>query len=175
MWKIICKSLGNKINETDKRESDIACVLRIFYAIIMQKNIVKNQTEKSFNRGINSMIQVLTGTAGWMDYCEEGIKTDLVDMDGITLKTGDVVEILQGDWFRSGNISKCRVGTAIIVFDQYENFFCNDQRFFLEGWFSYDWKNNDQFLIRKVDQSEHKENSHYRIFKNDVDNNEGIQ
>ncbi len=32
--KIICKSLGNKISENEK-ESDMACFLRIFYALIM--------------------------------------------------------------------------------------------------------------------------------------------
>lgn len=33
-WKIICKSLGNKISDNSK-ESDIVCCLRIFYAFIM--------------------------------------------------------------------------------------------------------------------------------------------
>ena len=106
------------------------------------------------------MIEVNT-TEGWMDYCQVGIETDLVDMNGVTLKTGDVVEILNGDWFRS-NFDGCRMETSMIIFDQYENFL-GHTKFFVEGWLSVDWANDDRWLIRKVDQSEYSPESHYRI------------
>ena len=112
------------------------------------------------------MIQVNT-TQGWMDFCQAGIETDLVDMDGVALKTGDVVEILDGHWFRN-DIEGCRVGTGMVIFDQYENFL-GHTKFFVEGWLSVDWANDDKWLIRKVDQNEHSTNSHYRIVEGETE------
>lgn len=39
------------------------------------------------------MIQVLT-TQGWHDYCDVGVETDLRDVNGDVLYTGDVVEVV---------------------------------------------------------------------------------
>ena len=105
------------------------------------------------------MIQVKTNQ-GWMDYCQAGIETDMVDMNGVALKTGDVVEILDGRWHR-GDVKNCRVGTGMVIFDQFGNFLV-DTKFFVEGWFSHDWANDDEWLIRKVGRSQHVD-SHYRI------------
>ena len=109
---------------------------------------------------IKNMIMVNT-TQGWMDYCQAGIETDLVDLDGVALRTGDVVEILDACYHRA-DIKDCRVGTGMVIFDQYDNFLVGT-KFFVEGWFSVDWGNDNKWLIRKADQSEHSTDSHYQI------------
>ena len=110
---------------------------------------------------------IVNTTQGWMDYCQAGIETNLVDMDGVALKTGDVVEILDGHWLRN-DIKDCRVGTGMVIFDQYDNFLVGT-KFFVEGWFSVDWANDDKWLIRKVNQSEHSTNSHYQIVEGETE------
>lgn len=107
------------------------------------------------------MIEVNT-TQGWMDYCQVEIETDLVDMNGVSLKTGDVVEILDGDYHRCG-FDGCRTGTGMVIFDQYDRFLVGT-KFFVEGWLSVDWANERKWLIRKVDRVQH-DPSHYRIAK----------
>jgi hypothetical protein len=43
------------------------------------------------------MIQVLT-VGGWCDYCDSGVETDLRDVNGDALRTGDVVEVVSHQW-----------------------------------------------------------------------------
>ena len=45
---------------------------------------------------------LVKSNTGWNDYCPVGIVTDLVDMNGDQLMTGDVVEILDGNYYDAG-------------------------------------------------------------------------
>lgn len=98
------------------------------------------------------MIQVLA-TSGWCDYCPVGLLTDLVDIDGVELQTGDVVEVLEGNWFRADDIpdNDARRDVAMIIAD-IDTKFINDSRPYVSGWLKQDWSagRDGNWLIRKV-------------------------
>jgi len=106
------------------------------------------------------MIQVKSNI-GWVDYCEVGVETDITDMNGVVLKTGDIVEILEGSYHRAG-IEDCCVGVSMMIFDQCKKFITDD-RFFASGWLKMDWK-DDKYLIRKVSADRwDSDDKHHRI------------
>lgn len=103
------------------------------------------------------MIQVLT-TQGWHDYCDVGVETDLRDVNGDVLYTGDVVEVVSHQW---GADLATPVGVHMVIFDQHQNFISTD-RFFVSGWLSQDW-NDGQYVLRRVDRDQLPADSHHRI------------
>ena len=108
------------------------------------------------------MIEVKTNV-GWRPYCDEQVKTDIRDMNGVTLYTGDVVEILYKPYYDAG-IKDCQTSdTAMIVFDQRKRYISTD-KFFVEGWLDQDWEDEtENYLLRIVDRTKHNPKSHYRI------------
>jgi hypothetical protein len=83
------------------------------------------------------MIEVKT-TDGWKPYCDENIATDLMDMNGVELFTGDVVEVLRVWNFEDGTVQADVVDTAMVIFDQHKRFI-NTDKFFVEGWLNHNW------------------------------------
>lgn len=107
-----------------------------------------------------AMIEVKSNI-GWTDYCQTNIVTNLSDIDGVQLKTGDIVEVLDRDYYEAG-IEDCQVCHGqMIIFDQYQKFISTD-KFYVEGWLDADWEGGN-FLIRKVGSINHDPASHYRI------------
>ena len=108
------------------------------------------------------MIEVKTNN-GWKPYCDEQVKSDIQDMNGVTLYTGDVVEVLYKPYYDAG-IKDCQTGdTSMIIFDQHKRFISTD-KFFVEGWLKHDWEDEtENYLIRIVDRTKHNPDSHYRI------------
>ena len=103
------------------------------------------------------MIQVLS-TQGWCDYCDLGVKTDLLDANGNILHTGDVVEVITYEW---GEDQAEVIGVAMIVFDQHKRFIGTD-RFFVSGWLNQNWS-ECVYALNRVDISQLPDNFHYRI------------
>ena len=97
------------------------------------------------------MIEVNT-TLGWMDYCNDGVITDIIDMDGVVLKTGDFVEVLNHNQDYSLDI-------AMVVFDEFQNFI-SDNEFYIDGWKNVSHTND--YLFRKTNKDLIRK-SHYRI------------
>lgn len=96
------------------------------------------------------MIQTLTNV-GWHDYCEVGIETDIIDIDGNILKTGDTIEIINANYYNKG-IDNPEVGLSMILFDQYANFI-SSSKFYADGWSNMDWSESDNYIIRKTNKN----------------------
>lgn len=114
-------------------------------------------TSASLPSNRKKMIEV-NSNKGWMDYCHACVESTIVDMNGTVLYTGDIVEVLDSDYYNAG-IEDCRVGSGMVIFDEFKNFLGHD-KFFVEGWLSASVP--DKYLFRKIN-NDPRVNSHYRI------------
>jgi hypothetical protein len=106
---------------------------------------------------MTQMIQVLT-VIGWDDYCHVGIETNLLDHSGLRLKTGDMVEVVNK---KLGPVEDLAI--EMVVFDQFRKFLFSD-KFYVSGWFSRNWDEDDEYVIHKANPNSNS-NGRFRIIE----------
>lgn len=80
------------------------------------------------------MILVKTNN-GYVEMCDQGIKTDIIDTNGKVLKTGDIVKVYDSQRKALSSFEDdpdyALVSTNMVVFDQFDKFSnSNDSSFF---------------------------------------------
>lgn len=107
------------------------------------------------------MIQVKS-TSGWVDYCHNNNPTNIKDKNGIVLKTGDVVVVLDQKYIDGGiPHEECVIGHYMVVSDQWMKFI-RDDKFYVDGWLSVDWTTNKDYTIERTDRFMLPPTSHFR-------------
>ncbi len=107
----------------------------------------------ALDSGEMKMILVKTNT-GYVDYCEQGIETDIKDSNGRVLKTGDIVKVYDSQRLRF-DPEYALVSTNMVVFDQFKKFGFDDN-FFICGWKNSSiggWKETDYVVIFEQDET----------------------